>query len=561
MMPSLSALAVQSPASVAARGLLWALPVLGIGLAACHGCRSGAPATSAGPPAPADPGPPTLRLYFVTDVAGALEPCGCTKDQLGGLDHLGAWVTRSRAKAPASLLASAGPLFFMDERLDAERGAQDRAKALTIARVLHGLDFVAFAPGVNDWADGAQGLATLSSAAGATAVGEQARSLVPVVVREVGGIKVGFVGYGQPRPALAVPASGPVTGDGQVEQAVRGGVTEAERQGATVLVALAAVGRGEAKRIADAVPELTAIVVGSVKSAGDANTSAPPVERLGDVLVVQAANHLQTAAVLDLYVRETPQQGRPIRFADATGIELARKREALAVQIDDLHVKIAAWARDPRIAPKDVESRKRDLASLEAQRDALEGARPPATGSFFRYTTQEIRESLGTEPAILAQMRSYYETVHQRNRALFADRVPPPPGKDQAAYVGVDACSQCHPGPRKVYDATSHAHAYATLSSQLKELNLDCVGCHVTGYERPGGSTVTHVDKLQNVQCESCHGPGSKHVVSPTDPALIVRRPDTTTCISCHHPPHVEQFDAVAKMQEVLGPGHGLPEK
>jgi hypothetical protein len=554
MMSFPSALAGQSFASLAARGLLWALPVLGVGLAACQGCRSGTPATSAGPAAPVDPGPPTVRLYFVTDVSGALEPCGCTKDQLGGLDHLGAWVIRSRAKAPASLLASAGPLFFMDEKLEAERAAQDRTKALTIARVLRGLDFVAFAPGVNDWADGEQGFATLTSTAGAAAIGDPAHSLTPVAVREVGGIKVGFVGFGQ-------PAGGPVKGDGKVEDAVRAGVTEAERQGATVLVALASVGRGEAKRIADAVPELTAVVVGSVKSAGDANTSAPPVERLGDVLVVQAANHLQTAAVLDLFVRETPQPGRPLRFADATGIELARKREALAVQIDDLHVKIAAWARDPHIAPKDVASRKQDLANLEAQRDALEGTRPPATGSFFRYTTQEIRESLGTDPTIAAQMRSYYETVHERNRALFADRLPPPAGKDQATYVGVEACSQCHPGPRKVFDATSHAHAYATLSSQLKELNLDCVGCHVTGYERPGGSTVTHVDRLQNVQCESCHGPGSKHVANPADPALIVRRPDTATCLSCHHPPHVEQFDAVAKMQEILGPGHGQPEK
>jgi hypothetical protein len=32
-------------------------------------------------------------------------------------------------------------------------------------------------------------------------------------------------------------------------------------------------------------------------------------------------------------------------------------------------------------------------------------------------------------------------------------------------------------------------------------------------------------------------------------------------CTSCHHPPHVEQFDATAKMREIIGPGHGLPVK
>ena len=84
------------------------------------------------------------------------------------------------------------------------------------------------------------------------------------------------MGYGQPE---AAPPQAP-----SVEDAVKQGVEEAKRQGANVLVALAAVGRGEAKRIADAVPELTAVVVGSAKSNGDANTASPQGERVGDVL-------------------------------------------------------------------------------------------------------------------------------------------------------------------------------------------------------------------------------------------------------------------------------------
>jgi hypothetical protein len=543
--------------SVAARRLVWGLPLLGMGLAACQGCRStGAPASTeraTTPGSAADPGPPTLRLYVVTDVAGALEPCGCTRDQLGGLGHLGAWMKRSRAKAPSAVLAAAGPLFFMDEKLDPERAAQDRVKALALAQVLQGLDFAAFAPGANDWADGARALAKLTTASGAVALAP-APSEAPfssAVVRDVGGVKVGFVGWGQPETRQA----------GDVEGAVRRGVDAARSQGASLLVALAAVGRGEAKRIADAVPELTAVVVGSVKSAGDANTTAPPIERVGDVLIVQAANHLQTAAVIDVYVREPVQPGHAIKLADATGIDLARKRAELSTDIDDLHVKIAAWQGDPRIAPKDLESRKMDLARLESQRDALEGAAPPTHGSFFRYAMQEVRESLGSDPGIEAQMATYYKAVDDQNRVAFADRVPAKGAPGQATYVGVQACSSCHPGPRKVYETTSHARAYATLSSQFKEFNLDCVSCHVTGYDRPGGSTVTHVDKLENVQCEVCHGPGSKHVGNPTDPSLIVAKPDAATCLSCHHPPHVEQFDVVAKMQEILGPGHGMPEK
>jgi Cytochrome c554 and c-prime len=533
-----------------------AVPAVTLALAACEGCRpSGAPTNGARSESAdaGDVGPPTLRLYLLTDLAGALEPCGCTKDQLGGLDHFGAWVKREGARAPAALIASAGPLFFLDDTLDKERADQDRIKAETIARVLHGLGFAAFAPGMNDWVDGDAGLRRLASASGAAVILRSDEA--PPFVREVGGVKVGFVGVGQSPPGRP-PAAG-----ANVEQSVARGVEAVEQQGANVVIALAAVGRGEAKRIADAVPGLTAVVVGSPAARGDGNTTAPPPERVGDVLVVQAANHLQSVAVVDLYVRDPVVPGHLVTFADATGLELARRRDDLARRADDLHVKIVAWQRDPSVAPGDLDARRRELAALEKERDALAVTPPmpaPARGSFFRYALQEVRDSLGKDPSIDAEMLAYYKAVDEHNRVLFAGRVPPPRGPDQAIYVGVDACTTCHAPARAVWDRTGHAHAYATLSSQFKEFNLECVGCHVTGYERPGGSTVTHVDRLRDVQCEVCHGPGSKHVISPLDPGTIVARPQPGTCLACHHSPHVEGFDPVGKMREILGPGHGM---
>jgi 2',3'-cyclic-nucleotide 2'-phosphodiesterase (5'-nucleotidase family) len=531
-----------------------AVAAVALALVACEGCRSSTVSPTVVPSAAADAGAPTLRLYLVSDLAGALEPCGCTKDQLGGLDHFGAWVTQSRAQAPASLVAAAGPLFFMDEKLEGERADQDRLKAHAIARVLHQLGFAALAPGANDWADGVDGLSKLAGEAGASVVLGRtggAPSFVSSVVRDVGGLKVGFIGVGQAPGAEA----------GSAEDAVRRGADEAKRQGANVLVALAAVGRGEAKRIADAVPELTAVVVGSSRAHGDANTSAPQGERVGDVLVVQAANHLQSVAVVDLYVRGAVAPGQVLKLADATGLELAQKREDLTRQIDDLHVKIAAWERDPATSAGDVAARKRDLARLEAERDSLDAKPPPTQGSFFRYTLKEMRPALGVDAAIQADMAAYYKAVNDHNRVAFADRLPPPHGPDQATYVGIEACSTCHPGARAVWNGTPHSHAYATLSTQFKEFNLECVSCHVTGYEQPGGSTVTHADKLKDVQCEVCHGPGSKHALSPSDRTLIAANPAPSRCLECHHPPHVEQFDPSIKMREVLGPGHGMPPK
>ncbi len=509
-------------------------------------------------------GPPTARLYLVTDLAGALEPCGCTKDQLGGVDHFGAWVRQNGAGAPAAVVASAGPLFFMDPSLDTDRAEQDRAKAETIALVLKGLALAAFAPGVNDWADGTGGLVKLAGVSGAAAIvpttgpGVPSPPFVTVSVRDVGPLKIGFVGYGQPGALAGGTGGAPLQ---MPQDAVKQGVDEAKRQGANVLVALAAVGRGEAKRIADAVPELTAVVVGSARSNGDGNTESPQGERVGNVLIAQAANHLQSVAVLDLYAREPLAPGQLVKFADGTGLELSRQREDVARRIDELHQKISAWERDRSVSASDLDARRHDLAKLEAEHDSLDRKAPPAKGSFLRYALKEIRDSLGKDPAIDAEMASYYKAINERNRVAFADRLPPQAAPDQAHYVGIDVCSSCHPDARQVWNTTRHTHAYATLSTQFKEFNLECVGCHVTGYDRPGGSTVAHVKGLEDVQCEVCHGPGSRHATNPADRTRIVASPAPSSCLDCHHPPHVEGFDAVAKMKDILGPGHGRPLK
>jgi hypothetical protein len=307
------------------------------------------------------------------------------------------------------------------------------------------------------------------------------------------------------------------------------------------------------------VPELTAVVVGSARSNGDANTEAPQGERIGDVLIAQAANHLQSVAVLDLYAREPVAAGQVMKFADATGLELSRQRQDVARRIDELHQKIAAWERDKNVSAGDLDARKKDLAKLEAERDSLDKKAPPARGSFFRYAIKEIRDAMGKDPAIDGQMASYYKAINDHNRVAFANLLPPPAAPDQAHYVGIDVCSSCHAAARAVWNGTRHAHAYETLSTQFKEYNLECVGCHVTGYQRPGGSEVAHVAGLQDVQCEVCHGPGSRHAQNPTDRTRIIASPEPSSCLACHHPPHVEGFDPNAKIADILGPGHGRP--
>jgi 2',3'-cyclic-nucleotide 2'-phosphodiesterase (5'-nucleotidase family) len=520
----------------------WALGcvLLAAGVAACQGCH--VTQGSAPPPlAQGEPGSPTVRLYFVSDLAGALEPCGCTKDQLGGFDHAAAWMSSERARVPSSALVLAGPTFFMDATLKADHRDQDLLKAETIAGGLKAEGCAAFAPGQNDWVAGDDELAKLRTTSGGAALSVAGGASRLVVLNQV---PIGFIGIDAPREGT-VPRLPPA-------EVVKREAALLEKQGAKVLVVLASVGRGEAKRIADSVPELTAIVVGSDKAAGEANTEAPPGERVGNVVIAQTSNHLQTVGVLDLFVRDGSYA-----FADGTGLDAAQKRAELTARVDELHIKIANWERDKSISAADLDARRADLVRLEAERVALDERPAPRSGSFFRYALKEIRDSLGKDAALEATVSAYYKAVNDHNRVTLEGRLPPPPVPGQPSYVGIAVCSSCHKPEKAFWDTTRHSHAYETLASQNKQFNLDCVSCHVTGYDEPGGSSVTHAEKLTDVQCENCHGPGSAHSAKPKV-EMPRKEPKEDLCVKCHHSPHVEAFDAKAKMADIIGPGHGL---
>lgn len=518
---------------------------------ACNGCRSTPQATS-----PVEAATPTVRLYVLSNLAGALEPCGCTEDQLGGIDRLAAFVNAERKTAPASLLVAAGPTLFMDPELDETRATQDKWKAEAIASSLKDLGLVAWAPGANDWAAGASELASLAEASGAKIVaanleGETAGATA-TAVREVGGVKVGVVGV-----TLPLIDGEPPTGV-QIEDAVgafEGAIAELEGQGAKLLVGTVAMPRGEALRLAERVPKLHVLVVGKPNEAGDTNDEPSAPMLVGKTLVVQTSNHLQTVGIVDFHVKNGV-----FEFADASNVAKLDQLASADKRIAELAARIAAWEKDGKVSAEDLAARKADLAKLEAERDSLAAPPPLPSGSFFRFRLEEVRKKHGRDEAVFDRMLAFYKRVNEHNKITFANKQPPPVPEGKSGYVGIDVCSTCHMPARQVWDKTAHARAYQTLVAQHKEYNLECVGCHVTGYEQPGGSTVTVNDTLRNVQCEQCHGPGEAHSKQPGVAGLIVRSPDLSTCVSgCHHPPHVDGFDPEKARMKILGPGHGMP--
>ena len=497
------------------------------------------------------PKTPTVRLYLVSSPAGALEPCGCVKDMLGGVDHLAAFVKSQAADAPHSALLGAGPLFYMNTALASERQTQDTWKADALARSLGAAGLRAWAPGANDWAGGADTFGALASAAQATPLASNlvGPGLQAVRVFEVGGYKVGVAGVSVPLYQGQLPpgirASDPLPELKKAKAAL-------ESQGARIKILLTAMPRGDALRLIDQVAGFQLLVIGKPFDQGESNDRSTPPEVVGTTLVVEAPNHLQALGVVDLFV-----QGDDFEFADGSNTAAAAERESLTARIAELDARLSAANGAGKTNDADLAARRVDLERMKAQQKALSAPSVPPTGSFFQYRLVEVRDSLGSEPTVQSMLSGYYRRVNDHNRDVFKDKLPLPAAAGQSHYVGVEACSVCHKSEREFWNRTQHAGAYATLSSAHKEFNLDCVSCHVTGYDRPGGSTVVHVEKLTNVQCEVCHGPGSRHAESPLADKSIAFPEQSLCAAECHHPPHVKaDWSVTASWAKIVGPGH-----
>src|SRR6187399_2952135 len=293
----------------------WALTLAGFSLivlllgGGCRCSRTPQPTSATGPA-------PSVRLYLFSSVAGALEPCGCVKDMLGGVDHFAALLARDPTKARVVL--GAGPLLFRDPTLEPKERDQNVLKARALGEVMGGLGLVGWAPAANDWAGGAELLSEVTKDHLELFASNLGDAYSKGRVLDVGGERVGIVG-------VSTPAGGVVASVTDPRAALAAGADWLTSQGARIRVALVAMPRGEALRLAEAVPSFHVMLIGKSIDKGEVNDPPTPPLRVGQTLVVEAPNHLQSVAVVDLFVK-----GGSYSFADGSGIEIEERRARLA---------------------------------------------------------------------------------------------------------------------------------------------------------------------------------------------------------------------------------------
>ena len=180
--------------------------------------------------------------------------------------------------------------------------------------------------------------------------------------------------------------------------------------------------------------------------------------------------------------------------------------------------------------------------------------KPDETRLLSHYQIITLQDLYGDHPQtakLVDQFRADSKPLY------FAESKTPSPEKDPwmqnrpyaypiSKYMGDASCVSCHQPQHENWKKNGHAKAYQTLVGEKRESDHTCLPCHTTGFGEVSG----FADVLENVQCESCHGPRRGH---PDDgkkgPAVSEKQ-----CLVCHNPAKSPNFDYPPYLAKVRCP-------
>ncbi|MDD5759504.1 MAG: UshA-like (seleno)protein [Desulfobulbaceae bacterium] len=482
-----------------------------------------------------------ITIFYSNDVQGETEPCGCQSNQLGGLSKKGFQFHKIAAdNAKPHLTLDAGNLLFKESTLNPSQSEQEKmtAKALVRAYALSG--YQAVAVGDLDLSAGIDFLRDLTREASfswlsANLVTSTSRKPIfqPSITLQVGSITASVIG-------LTGTSSLPPQSDATILpwEEVLPALLDQLSSTTDMFILLSNLPGTENQRIAETYHSIHLIIQSNDATGG---ASRPPIE-INNTLLVSTMPKGQQIGVMDINWQASKQWG------DKREESLRKKKAAL----DSLLWQLSKYRqdKDPESALRDQPERLKSYHLLldreKILRTEMAGltesiASKEDTGgepSSYRDRRITIEESLPGEKAIVDLFGQLDRTINK----LGAEKAKMLTAND-SPYLGSQACVPCHAEQFSSWKKTKHAAAYATLTNKAQQFNTNCLPCHVTGVSmKQAGESLTVAENRRGVGCESCHGPGNRHVKDPNNNPLS-SRPEASLCQGCHTPPHDTTFD------------------
>lgn len=461
-----------------------------------------------------------VALFISADLRGYLGPCGCSENMRGGIARTAYEVESAKKSGVPVAYLDAGDSLFRFMKPTAAQVPQEARKARAIAESFKAMGIFARGSGDRDLVQG-----------------EQFRDQLGLPNVPSGGEKVETVGGHK----LALVA-------GENKEQVKAATEKARAAGAEFVVAAVHAPLEQVQAMAE-----------DASLGPDLLVAAHAEELQGE------DNRLLRAAIP---LAQVQSKGRSLLRADLTfggegrfellkgQAEQDRELKALDERIELLRAQV----NEPMLKKELLDLRKAKLEELLKRRETLASVKPqvPPGKNAFTLRFIPLETTVPDDPKVAQIVSAYDKDVGELNLKFAKEHneVCAQPTKGQPRYVGSEACRDCHEESFPVWEATKHVSAYKTLEQKNKQYHLDCVGCHVTGWQRPGGTCrIDQVTNFTNVGCESCHGPGSNHVEDP-DEGNIKLGNDEQTCTGCHDPENSPHFDFEAYLPKILGKGH-----
>ena len=155
---------------------------------------------------------------------------------------------------------------------------------------------------------------------------------------------------------------------------------------------------------------------------------------------------------------------------------------------------------------------------------------------------QQKMVRLGSKAPMDPEMTQLYDAYNAEVEELFmATLAAKRKQKQNRVYATDQTCLTCHAREYGLWSKTGHSRAYAALEEVNKSFDPECLACHTTGFEKPGGF-ISEIDtpKLKNVQCEMCHGVRLEHTQNPQGGFAKEAR---AACVKCHVKKHSPKFN------------------
>lgn len=484
-----------------------------------------------------------IEVLATGDLAGDTEPCGCKQRPLGGVSRRAKVVLdRAAARPGRTLVVDGGDHFFRWPVLDPRDVPQARETAKFLAESLRAMNAAALVAGERDLSLGLGELRRLEARSGAVVLGANlvhARSGTAAfaghTVVERGGVRIGLVGVSGGEGEIFARAGLRIE---PADAALKRAAQQARAAGAEVVIALLHLTADDARRALAALDEP---LVDLAIAAHDGFPQPLP-ELIGPAPAALLQPGERGKWVLSATLEVSPGK-RGVERSDA--VEVATQDLAA---VDRRIAEVKAEGADPALLGR-LERRR---AQLESERAAIE------TGRHHRITAELIHldTALPDDPAVARAYAAY----QQRLKVVNAERAAEA-AKAGLVYTGSASCKSCHEAAFEHWRTTAHARAWETMVRTKQTGNLDCIGCHTTGFDRPGGpSGLKGLGKFVGVGCESCHGPGALHVKTPTVTVEHARAVPEAVCTECHKIQGDQKpFSFEARLPQVLGPGHGQP--